>query len=51
MYNVKFLDNAVKQYAANTIAMNILFHVDSYGHNLKTLDGTVYYKRDESAVS
>ena len=51
IYNVEFPDGAVKRYAANNIVMDILIQVDYDGHNSKTLDGIVDYKRDGSAVS
>ena len=51
VYNFEFLDGAIKQSADNVIDMNILIQVDSDGHNSKTLDGIVDYKRDDSAVS
>ena len=50
VYKVDFRDGAVKQYAANVIAMHILSQVDSDGQKSKTLYLIVDYKRDNSAV-
>ena len=45
VYDVKFPDGAVNQYAVNVIAMNIVSQVNSDIHNSKTLNGIVYYKQ------
>ena len=51
MNDVEFPDGAVKKYADNVIAMNILSQFKSYGCNSKTLCGIVDYKQDYSTVS
>ena len=51
VYNVEFPYGAVKQYASNLFAMNIIRQVNSDGHNSKTLYGIVDYKQNYSDVS
>jgi hypothetical protein len=49
---VKFPDEQTKEYAANTIAKNILSQVDSDGYSTTLVQGIVDYKKDElTAVS
>jgi hypothetical protein len=51
IYDVEFPDGAVKQYAANVIAENVLMQVDSNGYNSCLLDKLVLHKRMGNAVS
>ena len=51
IYDVQFPDGAVKQYAANIIAENILYQVDSNGKHSHVLEGIVDCKSDGSAVT
>ena len=50
VYDVEFPDGEVKEYAANTIAENILCQVDSEGFTLSELDSILEYTKDESAL-
>jgi hypothetical protein len=45
VYEVKFPDGQVKEYAANIIAENMLTQVDSEGYSMTLLDAKVDYKR------
>ena len=49
--DVEFPDSAVKQYAANVIAENVLSQVDSAGHHYQLLDGIDNHQRLGNAVS
>ena len=51
LYDVKFLDGAVKQYAENVIAENVLMQVDSNGYNSCLLDNLALHKGMGNAVS
>ena len=51
VYDVEFLDGAVKQYAANVIAENVLNQVDSMGCHTQALDRIVLHERMGNAVS
>ncbi len=51
LYDVKFPDGAVRQYAANTIAQNIYDQVDGDGYSSSTLQSVLDCKRDSTAVS
>lgn len=48
VYEVKFPDGAVKEYAANVIAENILRTVDR--DNYHNVYNIIHHKRDESVV-
>ena len=51
VYDVEFPDGAVKQYAANVIAENVLNQVDSMGYHTQALDRIVLHERMGNAVS
>ena len=51
IYDVKFPDGAVKQYAANVIAERVLMQVDFNGYNSCVLDKLVLHKRMANTVS
>jgi hypothetical protein len=51
VYEVEFPDGAVKEYAANVIAENILQQVDPYGRHSHVLDSIVGHMKDGHAVS
>jgi len=51
VYDVEFPDGAVKQYAANVIAENVLSQVDSAGHHYQLLDGIDNHQRLGNAIS
>lgn len=51
VYDVEFPDGAVKQYAANMIAENILAQVDSEGYHHRLLEAIVDYGTDGTAVT
>ena len=50
VYDVCFPDGVVEQYAANTIAMNILSQVDDNGHRHQLLSEIIDYRKDGKAV-
>ena len=51
VYEVEFPDGAVKEYAANVIAENILRQVDSTGRYSHVMDGILSHRKDGSAVT
>jgi hypothetical protein len=51
VYEVEFPDGAIKEYAANTIAENILYQVDSEGQHSHVMDSIIDFKKDGSAVT
>jgi hypothetical protein len=51
IYDVEFPDGVTKQYAANIIAENILYQVDSNGRHSQILDAIVSYKKSKAALS
>ncbi|KAL7538844.1 hypothetical protein ACHAXR_009411 [Thalassiosira sp. AJA248-18] len=51
IYDLEFPDGAIKQYAANVIAENILMQVDSNGNDSHVMDGIIGHKKDKSAVT
>ena len=51
VYDVEFPDGAVKQYAANIIAENMLSQVDLEGYHHKMLESILDYGTDGHAVS
>ena len=51
VYDVEFPDGEIKEYGANTIAMNMYSQVDADGHRTQLLAGIVDYKKDSRAVS
>ena len=51
VYDVEFPDGAVKQYAANVIAENVLSQVDSSGYHTQSLDGIIAHERMGDAVN
>ena len=51
MYDVRFPDGAIKQYAANIIAENLYTQVDHEGHRYLMLDAIVDHKKLPEAVS
>ena len=50
LYDVEFPDGALKQYAANVIAENILYQVDHNGRHSHVLEGVIDHRRAGSAV-
>ena len=50
IYEVEFPDGQVKEYAANTLAENMLSQVDSEGFSTALFDGIVDFRKDETAV-
>lgn len=50
VYDVEFPDGEIREYAANTIAENMLAQVDSEGFTLCLLDSIIDYKRNDSAI-
>ena len=51
LYDVEFPNGAIKQYAANLIAENILYQVDHDGRHSHVLDGIVGHRSSEQAVT
>ena len=51
IHNVEFPDDMVKQYAANTIAENILNQVDSEGYMYNLLDAIIDYRTDGNTIT
>ena len=51
VYDVEFPDGMVKQYAANTIAENILNQVDSEGYMYNLLDAIIDHRTDGNAIT
>ena len=47
VYEVEFPDGQVKEYAANTIAENMLSQVDHEGYSTTLMEGIVDYSKDE----
>ena len=50
LYDVQFLDGAIKPYSANLIAENILTQVDSDGYHNQLLEGILDHSKDKQAV-
>jgi hypothetical protein len=50
IYEVKFPDDQVKEYAANVIAENMLTQVDSDGYSTTILKAIVDYPKDEAVA-
>ena len=50
LYNVQFLDGAVKPYSENLIAENILTQVDVDGYRNQILEGILDHSKDNKAV-
>ena len=50
VYEVKFPDGKVKEYAANLIAENMLTQVDAEGFSLMLMKVIIDYKKDESVA-
>ena len=50
LYDVEFDDGTVKQYSANTIAMNMYDQVDRDGYSLTTFDCIVRHEKTDEAV-
>jgi hypothetical protein len=50
VYEVEFPDGQTKEYAANTIAENMLSQVDSDGYSTTLMQGIVDYKKDDSTT-
>lgn len=50
IYDVEFPDGMVRQYAANTIAENILSQVDEDGHSHNVIEAVIDYSTDGHAV-
>ena len=50
LYDVEFDDGTVKQYAANTIAMNMYDQVDRDGYSLTTFDCIVDFEKTDEAI-
>ena len=51
VYDMKFPDGAVREYADNIIAENIFAQVNSDGFSSSTLDGILYYSKIYDSVS
>ena len=51
VYNVEFPDGAIKQYAANVIAENLLSKVNSSGCHTQELEQIVLHERMGNALS
>jgi hypothetical protein len=50
VYEVEFPDGQTKEYAANTIAENMLSQVDSDGYSTTLIQGIVDFRKDESTA-
>ena len=50
IYDVEFPDGMVRQYAANTIAENILSQVDNEGHSHNVIEAIIDFETDGHAV-
>ena len=50
VYDIEFLDGAIKQYSANIIAQNMFSQVDEHGHSRTLLYCIVDHKSDRRAV-
>ena len=51
LYDVEFPDKAIKQYAANLIAENILYQVDQDGRYSHVLEGIIGHRKTDQAVT
>ena len=51
VYEVEFPDGVMKSYAANIIAENILYQVDSHGRHHHVMEGILDYRKDNSALT
>ena len=50
VYDVRFPDGAIKQYAANIIAENLYSQVDLDGHEVLVLDSIIDHRKNSDAV-
>jgi hypothetical protein len=50
VYEVEFLDGQTKEYAANTIAENMLSQVDSNGYSTTLMQGIIDFKKDDATA-
>ena len=50
IYEVEFPDGQTKEYAANTIAENMLRQIDSDGYSTSLMQGIVDFKKDEAVA-
>jgi hypothetical protein len=50
VYEVEFPDGQTKEYAANTIAENMLSQIDSDGYSTALMQGIIDYKKDEATA-
>ena len=50
VYDVEFPDGAIRKYAANVIAENVMSHVDPDGHYSHVLECILEHRKDGSAV-
>ena len=50
IYEVKFPDGQVKEYAANVIAENMLSQIDSDGYSTTLIESIVDHRKDESTA-
>ena len=50
VYEVEFPDGQVREYSANTIAMNMLTQVDTDGMSKTLMDGIVDYRKNENVA-
>ena len=51
VYEVEFPDGITKSYAANIIAENILYQVDSQGQHHHVMEGILAYRKDKAALT
>ena len=51
LYEVEFMDGAIKQYSENLIAKKILMNADSSGYNNHTLAGILISRKDDTALT
>jgi hypothetical protein len=50
IYEVEFPDGQMKEYAANTIAENMLTQVDSDGYSTTLMQGIIEYRKDDATA-
>jgi hypothetical protein len=50
IYEVEFPDGQMKEYAANTIAENMLTQVDSDGYSTTLIQGIIDYRKDDATA-
>ena len=51
VYDVRFPDGAVKQYASNVIAENLYAQVDMEGHSYLMLESIIDHRKNEEAIN